>query len=275
MTNPLSTTAVLLHLTISKWAAEVTDLKALKAVARAFSSDTGDDKYKKALFIGDPLKAIDRCAGRLRNHFYKWTLNWNEAGQGRLIPSRDFRDFAGEHKELSAEFYAEVEEFLDEYDNHCQVAKDHKGDMYNSIDYPPAKIVRQKFDIQLITLPFPTTTDFRVEAPEAIINDLKDQIDRSIEAVNGTVDMEINMRLKVRIEMLLKTLRVGKRFNKSLLTELGFLCGMAENIKGALTEKTLLKVQVILSRICSLDPEQIRNSQALQDDLITLCGKLL
>jgi hypothetical protein len=275
MTNPLATTSVLLHLTISKWAAEVTDLKALKAVARAFSSDTGDDKYKKALFIGDPLKNIDRCGGRLRNHFYRWTLNWNEAGQGRLIPSRDFRDFAGEHKELSLDFYNEVEAFLDDYTDHCQTAKEHKGDMFNPIDYPPVALVRQKFDIQLITLPFPTTQDFRVEAPEAIITDLKEQIDKSIEAVNGTVDIEVNQRVRERIEMLLKTLKVGKRFNKSLLTELGFICSMAHNISGALTPNTLNKVKIIESQICILNPEIIRNSQTLQDDLITLCGKLL
>jgi hypothetical protein len=275
MTNPLATTSVLLHMTISKWAAEVTDLKALKAVARAFSSDTGDDKYKKALFIGDPLKNVNRCAGRLRNHFYRWTFNWNEAGQGRLMPSRDFREFAGEHKELSQEFYAEAETFLDDYTDHCQTAKEHKGDMYLATDYPPVVLVRQKFDIQLITLPFPTTQDFRVEAPEAIITELKDQIDKSIEAVNGTVDLEVNGRIKLRLEMLLKTLRVGKRFNKSLLTELGFLCSMAHNIRGALTPKTLDKVKVIETQICTLNPEVIRNSQLIQDDLITLCGKLL
>jgi hypothetical protein len=275
MTNPLATTSVLLHMTISKWAAEVTDLKALKAVARAFSSDTNDDKYKKALFIGDPLKGIDRCAGRLRNHFYKWTFNWNEAGQGRLMPSMDFREFAGEHKALSSEFFAEVETFLDDYPDHCVTAKELKGDMFLASDYPDVELVRKKFDIQLITLPFPTTTDFRVEAPEAIITDLKDQINQSIEAVNGTVDMEVNMRLRVRIEMLLKTLRVGKRFNKSLLSELDFLCSMAENIKATLTPDTLLRIQVIRKNILVCDSEQIRNSQSLQDSLINICGKLL
>jgi hypothetical protein len=275
MTNPLSTASVMLHLTISKWAAEVTDLKALKAVARAFSSDTNDDKYKKALFIGDPLKAVDRCGGRLRNHFYRWTFSWNEAGQGRLIPSENFRDFAGEHKELSADFYSEAEIFFDDYQDHCEVAKEHKGDMYNPAEYPPIELVRQKFDIQLITLPFPTTTDFRVEAPEATIADLKDQIDKSIEAVNGTVDAEMNMRINVRIEMLLKTLKVGKRFNKSLLSELGFICDMAHNIRGALSPRTIAKIKAIRNNIVALNPEHIRNDQALQDDLITLCGKLL
>ena len=275
MTNPLSTTSVLLQLTISKWAAEVTDLKALKAVARAFSSDTNDDKYKKALFIGDPLKNIDRCAGRLRNHFYRWTLNWNEAGQGRLIPSRDFREFAGEHKKLATKFYNEVETFLDNYGDHCQTAKEHKGDMFLQSDYPPKEVVRQKFDIQLITLPFPTTADFRVDAPEQVIADLKAQIDLSITSVIGTVDAEIRTRLNVRLNMLLKTLKIGKRFNKSLLSELDFLCSMAENIKDTVTKDTLQRIQIIRKGILVYDSEQIRNSQALQDSLINICGKLL
>ena len=275
MTNPLATTSIMLHLAVSKWAAEVTDLKALKAVAKAFSSDTNDDKYKKALFIGDPLKSVDRCVGRLRNHFYRWTLSWNAAGQGRLIPSENFRDFAGEHKELATDFYSEVETFLDSYEDHCETAKEHKGDMFNAREYPPIEIVRNKFNVQLITLPFPTTTDFRVEAPEAIITDLKDQIDKSIEAVNGTVDAEVNMRIKIRIQMLLKTLRIGKRFNKTLLSELGFLCDMAYNIRGALTSQTLSKIDSIRKNIVGQDPENIRDDIALQDALINLCGKLL
>jgi len=85
----------------------------------------------------------------------------------------------------------------------------------------------------------------------------------------------MNQRVKVRLEMLLKTLRVGKRFNKSLLSELDFLCSMAHNIRGALTPDTLTKISVIQKEICVLNPEVIRNSQSLQDDLITLCGKLL
>jgi len=275
MTNPLSTSSILLHCTISKWAAEVTDLKALKAVARAFSSDTNDDKYKKALFIGDPLKGIDRCAGRLRNHFYRWTLNWNEAGQGRLMPSRDFRQFAGEHKEHSTEFFKEVQLFIDDYDDHCQTAKEHKGDMYNPAEYPAVDVVQAKFDIQLITLPFPTTSDFRVDAPEQVIADLKDRIDSSILAVNGTVDTEINTRLDVRLGMLLKTLKIGKRFNKSLLTELGFICSMGRNIEATLTSNTINKIRIIETNILICNPDQIRNSQSLQDTLITICGKLL
>ena len=275
MTNPLSTTSILLHMAISKWAAEVTDPKALKAVAKAYASDTKDDKYKKALFIGDPLKLVDRCAGRVRNHFYRWTLNWNEAGQGRLMPSQDFREFAGEHKVHSANFYREVQEFIDNYDDHCQTAKDHKGDMYNPEEYPPVAEVQAKFDIQLLTLPFPTTADFRVEAPEKIITDLKDRIDQSITAVNGTVDSEINARLSHRLAMLLKTLRVGKRFNKSLLTELGFICSMARNIETTLTTDTIYRVSTIETGLLNYDPERIRNSQELQDDMITLCGKLL
>jgi hypothetical protein len=130
MANPLTTTSILLHLEIRKWAGEVSDKKALKAVADKFNSDTHNDKYKKSLFINDPLAMIDRCAGRLRNHFYASTVPWLDGGKGRLIPSLNFQEFAIEHTKLKMEFGNEVHDFIAEYPEHKDLAEDKKGDLY-------------------------------------------------------------------------------------------------------------------------------------------------
>ena len=271
--NPLSTTSILLHLTISKWAGEVTDKSALVVVSKAFSSDTHNDKYKKSLFISDPLSLIDRCAGRIRNHFYHDTMSWLD--QGRLIPSRNFRDFAIAHKKLKNQFYEEVEKFIEAYPEHCELAKQNKGDMYLPHEYPSVEQVRQKFGITLTTLPFPTTKDFRVDAPEQIIEELKLEMENSLISVGTAVDTEIQGRLVTRLNMLLSTLTTGKRFNSSLLEELQFIIDMGNNLATTTSQKTKDVITVIEAHILAFTPEQVRNSQILQDNIVECCRALI
>jgi hypothetical protein len=263
MSNPLAELSILLHLTISKWDGQVSDQRALQAVARAFKGDTSKDRYRKSLFVNDPLKGVDRCAGRIRNNFYKWTLPWQDGG-GRLVPSLDFRDFQRQHAELVGDFDFEVNEFLLTYDEHRELARSHRGDLYRDDDYPSVHELQERFCVVLQTLPFPSSSDFRVEAPEEIITDLRASIDATVIQVTQSVASNMQARIQDRLKVLYEALDSEKRFTKALFEELSFVVQMARSLKDVIPQKLRDNVDLIEEHILAYTPDQVRNSESLR-----------
>jgi hypothetical protein len=273
--NPLANTSIILSLEIRKWAGEVSDTKALAAVAKAFNSDTHQDKYKKSLFVTDALALVDRCAGRIRNHFYYESVPWLDGGKGRLIPSRNFQAFALNHKKHVVDFETEVEKFLAEYEDHKAAAKEKKGDLFIEAEYPDTGELRERFGVTLGTLPFPTTEDIRLDAPSDVIEELTQGMNDSIARVGKVVNDQLQGRFKERLSMLIRTLRVGKRFNKSLLTELEFVINMAFNMDETLTDELKANMTLVKEKVLCFDHEQLRNSESTQEKVIEICERCL
>lgn len=274
MSNPLSELSILLHLKISKWDAEISDQRALAAVAKAFHGNTASDKYRKSLFVDDPLKAVDKCAGRIRNNFYKWTLPWSDGG-GRLVPSLDFRDFAREHAALVGDFDYEVNEFCIEYDEHKDRARRAKGDLYRDDDYPPVDEIRDRFGVSLQTLPFPSVADFRVEAPEEIITDLKQNMDATVIEVTNTVATTVQGRIQERLQKMHDALDSEKRFTKSLWEELRFATDTGRSLKDVIPEKLRGNIDLIEEHILAYTADQVRSSETLKSAIVVKSGELL
>lgn len=273
--NPLTSTAILLHLELCSWSGEVKDKKALQAVAKQFKSDVHRDKYLKSLFVDDPLAQIHLCAGRLRNHFYTSSYPWLDGGKGRLIPSMAFEDFADRFTILKNDFYQEVETFLNNYDDHKALAKQRKGDLFNEAEYPDAASLRDRFSIKLKALPFPDTEDFRIDAPDHVIEELEKEMKAAVEDVKQVVEQDVKARFNKRLNMLIKTLTVGKRFNKSLLTELGDEIERALHLETSLSAELARKLHYAQMNILGYTPDQIRNSVTLQEELVNTCQELL
>lgn len=275
MSNPLAQLSILLNLTIHKWAGEVSDKKALRAVAAAFGGDTNNDRYRKSLFVTDPLKEINRCAGRIRLNFYKWTWSWLDGGAGRLVSSMDFRDFSVEHRAMVNDFEQHVDQFVLDYPEHKELAKQRKGDLYNEDEYPTQSELRDRFSIELTTLPFPDNTDFRVEAPESIIDELKRSVDESIDAVVHNVEADIRGRLRERVSMVQDGLASGKRWSRTLFEELAFVTGMGLHMQEILPKKLGKDLAFIQEHITGYEPAKLRHSEAQQDKCLKACASVL
>ena len=275
MANPLSRLSILLNLKIHKWAGEVSDPKALRAVAKAFGGTTHHDRYRKSLFVTNALEAIDKCAGRIRLNFYKWTLAWLDGGNGRLVSSMDFRDFSTAHTGLVGDFEQAVDQFLLDYPEHKQQAKKDKGDLYNEHEYPDIAELRSRFYIELTTLPFPDSTDFRVEAPEQIIQELTRSVDESINAVVHNVENDIRMRVTERVTLVHQGLTGGKRWARTLFEELAFITDMGLHMKEILPKKLGKDLEFIKKHISGLDVDKLRNSESGKDVCVKACVSVL
>jgi len=266
--NPLAQRSRLMHLHIKKWAAEVTDKAAQQIGAVAKHADTNQDSYKKSLFVTDALHEVNRCAGRIRAFFYHESLPWSDGG-GRLMPSRSFKGFSVRHKALVRDFEMAVERFLQGYEEAKDEAEAKKGDLYDASEYPHVLEVRQKFGIELTTLPFPDIgTDFRVEAPEGVIKELKQDMAESLERVNNKVNTEVVALILKRLTTMRKSLSSGKGFKKTIFEELEHALSFADNFGDVLPRKTQDLVAEAKKHILAVTPEQIRNSETLKTTIV-------
>ena len=268
MSNPLSELSLLLHLSISQWHAEIQDQRALKAVSRSLKGDTSGDRYTKSLFVGRPLARIEKSAGRVRNHFYKHTLPWLDGG-GRLLPSLDIHNFLKEHKALSADFFYEVDQFLSSYPEEIEHAQRAKGDLFQASEYPSQDVVRGRFDIALQIMPFPASGDFRVEAPEEVIEELRERIATSTNEITTEVATAMQNRVKERLARIHESLSdAKKRFGQSQFDELALVTNMCFNLHRALPDRFMKIVKVVDDEVVTANCEMIRHSDSYRAQVL-------
>jgi len=266
--NPLARRSLLMLLHIRKWTAEVSDTKALQIVANKTGADTHQDKYKKSLFVTSALQEVDRLGGRIRAHFYHETLPWADGG-ARLIPSMKFREYANQHKSLVRDFEMAVERFLTKYLDHKDEAEQKKGDLFIENEYPTIQNIKQKFAIELFTLPFPDIGDFRVEAPEEVIEELKGEMKESMALINIKINNEILTLITTRLSSLLKSLESGKTFKGSPFNELEHSTTFAINLGDQIVpQDTLDLVNKVKMHVLAKPPEQVRESESLKAAII-------
>jgi len=275
MSNPLPQISIILNLKIRKWSGEVSDSKALGIVAQHFKGDTSQDKYRKSLFVSDPLAIIDKCAGRIRLNFYRWTMAWLDAGNGRLVSSMDYREFATEHRRLVNDFEQAVDTFIQAYPEHCDLARERKGDLYQESEYPTQADLRNRFGIELTTLPFPSTADFRIEAPEEVIAELKSGMDQSIRTVSDTLARDIGIRMLERIKFIHLALVSGKRWSKTLFEELQFVARMGLHMGQVLPPALTEVLALVQDKILIYEPKKLRHSETQQKDCVSQCEEAI
>jgi hypothetical protein len=186
-----------------------------------------------------------------------------------------FREFGREHSGLNSEFDQQVDRFVEEYPEHKREAYDRKGDLYRATDYPDIDEVRGKFGISLIALPFPTTTDFRVQAPEEIITDLRTQIETSLKEVHNTVALDVKTRIRDRLKKIHDALVSEKRFSQSLFDELALIVDMAEHMETALPNLLSHTLRGVKTELLAFSAEQIRNSDSLKEQYQERVGHYL
>lgn len=271
----LSERALILCLSISKWSGQVTDADPLTAIGKKYKADTSRDRYIKNLFSGDALAEINLHAGRARNHFYHKTLPWLDGGGGRLIPGEMFYDFLKVHKEHKLGFDTGVDEFARNYEDLVEQAKESKGDLFVSSQYPSSETIRQKFEITLTSLPFPEQGDFRLDAPQEQLNELEDELKGTLVRINDTVSGDISVRLQDRLVKIRNNILEDKRFTKSHLDDLEFLRKLTDDLGTAPATSVRDAIADIQVGILKYTPEQIRNNEQLRATIVELCDKTI
>ena len=176
----ISTQAILVELSISVWTSRKRDKSTSDEVlADKQATSKSAASVIKSLFADEPkLAAITNAAQGIRAWHYANTLPWSDTGT-RMLPMKNFLTYKRELSELEHKFDEAVEEFLSDYPTLVTAAAFRLGKLFSRAEYPSAKEVRKKFAINYVFIPMPEAGDFRVDAQNEELDELRKQYDES------------------------------------------------------------------------------------------------
>tara|TARA_R110002074_G_scaffold62972_1_gene151342 strand:+ start:1398 stop:2267 length:870 start_codon:yes stop_codon:yes gene_type:complete len=167
--------AILIDATLRQWNARKAD-KAVSGEVNAQKGAAADaSKVIKRLISKEMTDPISQNITALRQFYYLRTLPWLNGGF-RILPSNQLMTFREGWKELEGQTQKKIDELILNYDTAMKRAEFDLGKLFNPSDYPSADELRGKFEITLDIMPVPFTKDFRADASDAEIKELKARI---------------------------------------------------------------------------------------------------
>lgn len=158
--NMKVTNAVLVTLNISNWDANRQDKRVSMDVATA--NDVKDKRLcrlRKSLLpknaVMDRLFAIIRAA---RTFHYENTLAWMHDGP-RILATANFDSYMKQMREYKESFENCVLDFLMQYDNLKDEARDVLGKLFNAGDYPAKGNLKHRYGFEVKVQPMPASSE--------------------------------------------------------------------------------------------------------------------
>jgi hypothetical protein len=260
--------AVLIELSISSWTARKLDKGASREV-KASNNAASDDaaRVNKNLLAGmDNLKKINDFVAIKRSEYYQMTLPWSDLGQ-RMLPMAGYFPFLDWKREAEDTFNRMVAEFITEYPTLISAQAFQLGALFNRAEYPSAEEIRSKFSFSVHLSPIPERGDFRVDAPQELIEALsKEYAEKAEERVRSAQD-DLWRRLYETLRHLSDRLgydEQGKKkvFRDSLVDNAVELCSILKTLNITQDPELDRARQELESMMLGVDADEIRKDGA-------------
>jgi len=270
----ISNSAMLVELNIGVWTGQKVDRAATTKVTDEAHAASDAGQFKKNLTAGTTLrKEIADYAALCRTWHNGRTMPWSDRGP-RLLPTSMFLEYKQEVNARQALFMSKVDAFCDAYPQLLSDAPRHLGDLFNPLDYPSVDEVRSKFGFQLVFSPVPEAGDFRIEAAEYDLAELRSQYEtayeaRVKEAMQSAWDKVHDMLTKMSEKLTEPEgeSAKGKLFHGTFLTNVHDLCGLLTHLN-ITKDPQLEEARRALERIVSgVDIDDVRKDPGTRIDL--------
>jgi Mor family transcriptional regulator len=172
--------AVLAKLSIKMYDARKHDRNVTAHLNEEFKAAPDATRVHKHLFGGKvpELSAVGGAYKKLRDAHNHHTLPWDD-DKVRLLPAANIMAHADAVREAMGEFKDAVRKLRAAYDRLRREAKDKLGKMYNPKDYP--KDLENKYGVDLVFLPIPSGSHFRVGLPQSEIDKLAKSTEKHVQ----------------------------------------------------------------------------------------------
>jgi|688.fasta_scaffold179135_4 hypothetical protein len=273
-TIDLRSRAMLATLNISVWNPKKKDTAATLETLIKHGASREAGAFVKNLLPEGAIDRVKKSEGVLRSLFYKHTLPWRDDGI-RILPSAAWEDFSNDEREAHREFDTAVGEFLVNYDAHRNKARVALNGLFNESDYPPVEVVRTKFGVRVSWFPLPDSTDFRVDLPQEIRDQLGAEIDSSVKDSMKVANDALYERLSDALGRVVERLDDGdKVFRNTLITNLRDLCVQIPKLN-VMGDETILRLVGKAEKIANLEPDQIRADETVRQTAHKTAGDIL
>jgi hypothetical protein len=172
MITDLTKKAILAKLTVHTYAFRERDDERIKELAEKYHVDPRLLDLKKTTMMKEFTKRLDTIISSIRPSFNDCTLPWKDGGF-RLLNVNLFNKLEKTLRDKNEELKEALETFLKSYTEFINQTKINLGDMSNNIEYPSVNFLRDRYKFEISYDPLSTTNDFRIEAGNDIINEIK------------------------------------------------------------------------------------------------------
>ena len=256
--------AAIVELNVSCWTARRLDKKVsdeVKANKGAASNDA--IRANKNLLAGmNNLKRVTDFVALTRNDFYRLTLPWSDSGQ-RLVPMMQFFELKQWINDQEATFNQLVAEFLRDYPTLISAQAFQLGALFDRNEFPDVEEIATKFRFKVGFLPLPSTGDFRIDAPNEVVEGMQ----KEYEAMYNERIAQVNQDLWVRLHDTLRHMsdRLGydstgkaKIFRDSMVENAVELCDMLKRLNVTNDPKLEKARSSLESALLGVDASEIR-----------------
>jgi hypothetical protein len=256
--------AAIVELNVSTWTARKLDKTASKEVKvnkGAYSDDAA--RVNKNLLAGmNNLKRVTDFVALTRNDFYRLTLPWSDSGQ-RLVPMMQFFELKQWINDQEATFNQLVAEFLRDYPTLISAQAFQLGALFDRNEFPDVEEIATKFRFKVGFLPLPSTGDFRIDAPNEVVEGMQ----KEYEAMYNERIAQVNQDLWVRLHDTLRHMsdRLGydstgkaKIFRDSMVENAVELCDMLKRLNVTNDPKLEKARSSLESALLGVDASEIR-----------------
>jgi hypothetical protein len=256
--------AAIVELNVSTWTARKLDKTASKEVKvnkGAFSDDAA--RVNKNLLAGmNNLKRVTDFVALTRNDFYRLTLPWSDSGQ-RLVPMMQFFELKQWINDQEATFNQLVAEFLRDYPTLISAQAFQLGALFDRNEFPDVEEIATKFRFKVGFLPLPSTGDFRIDAPNEVVEGMQ----KEYEAMYNERIAQVNQDLWIRLHDTLRHMsdRLGydstgkaKIFRDSMVENAVELCDMLKRLNVTNDPKLEKARSSLESALLGVDASEIR-----------------
>lgn len=260
----LENTAVLVDLSIGYWTAQVQDKQAANELDEAKNTKVATSKVVKDLLAGSAdLANIRKYASMVHGRAKAYTYPWNDNGT-RLLPVARVFAFNAMIDPLHEEFNDMVTAFLNKYPIMIQAASIDMGAFFNPLDYPDVHDVASKFYFRLRTSPVPTSGDFRIDAPNDMVADMKRNFEESTNLQMTAIREDMWDRLYKLTQRFSNQLRDGGRVYDTTFEQLNDLVDLLQGFNPSNDPDLAAKARSLQNVVMTTSSQELRDNKEVR-----------
>jgi len=166
--------------------------------------------FYKELFNKNAFKELNLAWHKADNVHHRLSLPWI-SNRIRILPVTLLEQYNDEMAKAKEAYGQAVKDFVENYEATILESMIRLGDLFDPSYYPSKEEAEASFGINVNYFPIPTQEDFRITAPEGMINTLKEKYMKEMATFAGNAKNEIATRLDLALENVIKKLDKTER----------------------------------------------------------------
>lgn len=267
--------AMIVSLFTKRWWGEKRDEEVGREVEEMKNAAANSGRYTKKLMESSQTFAeIKNYFNRLRSFHRSQTLPWSDANNQRLIMNEKYFDHLIKVGAMTVEIEKLVDQFIEEFEEAKRREAARLQGLFKESDYPHPDMLRDMFKVKIVFSPIPDTDDFRVTANDAMLEMLKDQLQRTTEENIRTANNELLSKVREAVNKLIEVLSDPDAGIRESLT--GNIYQLTETlpIYNFSNDQKIKDVVEMLRPLC-VDADSLKNSTNFRAEIVTKAKAVL